>query len=94
MFEYIAPFIGPILAGIGAGVGVYVATSNRLAVLETKMDDLRDKVEKHNSMIERTYKLECDEDTQWKRIDEMRETLNRISSEHDRYGCIPGGRVK
>ena len=53
----------PILlsAGISAvftGIGVYVSISNRIAVIETKIDALSDRVEKHNNVIERTYALE------------------------------------
>ena len=53
----------PILlsAGISAvftGIGVYVSISNRIAIIETKIDALNDRVEKHNNVIERTYILE------------------------------------
>ena len=53
----------PILisAGISAiftSIGVYVTISNRISVIETKIDTLSDRVEKHNNIIERTYVLE------------------------------------
>ena len=61
-----------------AACGTYVAISNRLSVLETKMDGLSTKVEKHNSVIERTYKLETDAATAWKRHDELAERVERL----------------
>ena len=77
----IRPFIGTDLIKVMTGIrrcGVYVAISNRLSVLETKMDGLSSKVEKHNSVIERTYKLETDAATAWKRHDELAERVERL----------------
>lgn len=53
-------------------VGVYVLFTKQIAVIETKIDELDRKVEKHNSMVERTFKLESDMATAFKRIDELR----------------------
>lgn len=74
----IAPALSALLSAASAAGGVYVAISNRLSVLETKMDALSDKVEKHNSVIERTYKLETDVATAWKRHDELAERVDRL----------------
>ena len=74
----IAPALSALLSAASAAGGVYVAISNRLSVLETKMDALSDKVEKHNSVIERTYKLETDAATAWKRHDELTERVERL----------------
>lgn len=74
----IVPALSALLPAASAAGGVYVAISNRLSVLETKMDALSDKVEKHNSVIERTYKLETDVATAWKRHDELAERVDRL----------------
>lgn len=37
-----------------------VSNSRSRAVMEVKIDELRRQVEKHNSLIERTYRLEQD----------------------------------
>lgn len=66
--------LGPIVAI----VGVYVAMSNRLTALETKMDSLAGKVEKHNNVVERTFKLETEMETAWLRHDELKERVERI----------------
>ena len=41
-------------------VGVLVSNSRSRAVREVKIDALTSKVEKHNQVLERTYKLEQD----------------------------------
>lgn len=74
----IVPALSALLSAASVAGGVYVAVSNRLSVLETKMDALSDKVEKHNSVIERTYKLETDAATAWKRHDELADRVERL----------------
>ena len=39
-------------------VGVILSNSKSRTVMELKLDSLTEKVEKHNHLIERTYKLE------------------------------------
>lgn len=74
----IVPALSALLSAASVAGGVYVAISNRLSVLETKMDALSYKVEKHNSVIERTYKLETDAATAWKRHDELADRVERL----------------
>jgi peptidoglycan hydrolase CwlO-like protein len=50
--------------------------SGQIAALSAKVDDLRADVSKHNSVIERTYKLESDSATAFHRIDELRDELH------------------
>lgn len=47
-----------ILSLIGTLVGSLLASSKTRAVLEYKIEELQKRVEKHNSVIERVYKLE------------------------------------
>ena len=74
----IVPALSAVLSAVFAACGVYAAISNRLSVLETKMDGLSAKVEKHNSVIERTYRLETDAATAWKRHDELADRVERL----------------
>lgn len=60
MEVFLAPIASGIIGAIISAFGVYVAITNRLTRLETLIDQLRDEVEKHNQMVERTYKLESD----------------------------------
>lgn len=56
--------MGPVLmALIGGAVtlaGVVASNSRSRAVLEQKVDELSRRVEKHNCLVERTYRLERD----------------------------------
>jgi hypothetical protein len=71
----VEPFIGPILSGlisaVLAAVGCYVAVTNRLTKLETMIADLRADVERHNSLMERTYKAEQDITNIYHRVDRI-----------------------
>ena len=74
-----------IVAAIGV---VYTISKNgrendsevleRLTRLETKLDGLADTVDKHNKVVERTYKLESDLRTAFKHIDLMRDGIDEI----------------
>lgn len=51
-------FLPALLTAIASLVGVYMANRKSAALLEYRMKQLEDKVNKHNQLIERTYKLE------------------------------------
>ena len=74
--------VGPIASGVisafVAAIGVYVAITNRLTRLETLIDSLREETAKHNQVIERTFKLEADSKTSWKRYDELTSRVERL----------------
>lgn len=72
------PIASAVLSAVFAACGAHAAISNRLSVLETKMDGLSAKVEKHNGVIERTYRLETDAATAWKRHDELADRVERL----------------
>ena len=78
MGVFIAPIASGIVGAIISAFGVYVAITNRLTKLETLIDQLRDEVEKHNAIVERTYKLEADSATSWKRYDELTGRIERL----------------
>ena len=50
--------IAAVVAGVLTLIGVLVSNSRSQAVIEVKLDNLASKVEKHNSMVGRTYDLE------------------------------------
>lgn len=88
------PYIGAIVTVIIAIVGGYSAMKNannqrflelaaQIARIETKMDDLGERVEKHNNTIERTFRLESDMNTAFKRIDELKHKDERIEDKLD-----------
>ena len=70
--EELAPYIGPILSAALAFAGSYLALTNRITRLETKMDVLSERVEKHNNVSERTMRLEADMDNLYHRVDDLK----------------------
>ena len=54
----IAPVCSGLVGAVFSAVGVYVAITNRLTKTETLIEELSQRVEKHNNVVERTYKLE------------------------------------
>ena len=70
-----------ILTAVGSVFAFWLKVSNRLTQVETKLDLYAAKVEKHNSMVERTYKLETGQETAWKRHDELADRVRRLEDE-------------
>ena len=48
------------ITGVVTLIGVILSNSKSRAVMEVKLDALTEKVEKHNQVPERTYRLEQD----------------------------------
>lgn len=67
------PYIGTIVTVIIAVGSVYAAISSRLTRLETMIDTLTKTVDKHNQVVERTFKLETEVENIYHRIDELKE---------------------
>ena len=62
---------------IGTLAGSYFANSKTTALLSYRMEQLEKKVEKHNQVVERTYKIEKDLSTAFIRIDELKEDIHK-----------------
>ena len=65
--QLISPIVSALVAIFGAYMAVKRAADERerkyadsIARLETKLDMLSERVDKHNNLIERTYRLESD----------------------------------
>lgn len=56
--SFIAPILSGLITALISGFSVYVTLERKIAVIETKIDNLRNEVEKHNSVVERTFRLE------------------------------------
>ncbi len=69
------PLLGPVLTAVITAGGVYAAITNRLTRLETLIEQLKVETERHNAVIERTYKLETEVGTLWHRYDELRQDM-------------------
>ena len=65
-----------ITGGLAIVSNVIVAVMNSKLTLY-RIEQLEKKVEKHNNLVERMALVERDEQTQWKRIDELRAELEK-----------------
>lgn len=70
------------LAGTLFGSIAGIMAANKLS--NYRIEVLERKVERHNNLIERVALLEHDEETQWKRIDEVRDILEQMREEINR----------
>lgn len=58
MDSIIIAIVSPLISGAAAIIVGAMSSAKTKALIEYKLDELTKKVEKHNSIIERTYKLE------------------------------------
>lgn len=73
LFQILIPAI------FGAIPAIIIAiNTNRL--IAYRVDELTKKVEKHNQVVERTFKLESDTATLFKKQDELREDMRLLQS--------------
>lgn len=76
-------FIAPVFTALLTALGVWMGMSNQVTAIKVEITNLTKQVEKHNSTVERTYKLESDTATMWKRIDELRNEVERLETKID-----------
>ena len=55
--EWIA-FAASVLTAVLSFLGVYISNRKTAAVMEWRLKELEKKVDKHNQVVERTFKLE------------------------------------
>lgn len=72
------PLIGPVLTAVITGGGVYAAITNRLTRLETLIATLTAEVHKHNGVVERTFKLETNQENIFHQLDEIKAELKEL----------------
>lgn len=68
----LAVFIGPLLSALMAFAGSYLALTNRITRVETKLDILSGCVEKHNQVVDRTVRLEAGVENIYHRLDDIK----------------------
>lgn len=76
-WEVLVESIAVAHIGIVTLVGVIASNSRSRAVMELKIDELTRRVEKHNCLIERTYKLEQDMAVVRRDVDALEERNGR-----------------
>lgn len=55
--EWLA-FAGAVVTAVLSFLGVYISNRKSAAVMEWRLKELEKKVDKHNQVVERTFKLE------------------------------------
>lgn len=84
-----AVFVSPLASAAIAVAGAYFATkdkdSEKFAELQAQNAEqmaeiraLKEQVEKHNRVVERTFRIETEMETVWKRIDELKNADLRL----------------
>ena len=75
------PIIIAMIGFLGSGVGsiLGILASNKLTVY--RIDQLEEKVNKHNNLIERTYQLEKQESILEEKIAVLRDQLEKLEGE-------------
>lgn len=71
MLDYSAIIVG-FLAFSGTALTSWATINKVVAVLEEKISNLQNAVNKHNQVIERTYRLESEVESALTHIDELR----------------------
>ena len=54
--EVWVPIVVALISAVGSFMGVYISNRKAATLIEYRIGQLEAKVEKHNSLIERTYK--------------------------------------
>ena len=70
-----------IVSLIGALPTIIVAIVSIISnnqIVKVKIEELEKKVDKHNQIVERTYKLESDVKTAFNKLDEERARIERL----------------
>lgn len=70
-----------LLSLLGTAVGSITGIITASKLTNYRISELEKKVDKHNTIIERFALLEQDNNTQWKRIDDLKDSLERIKLE-------------
>ena len=77
MEPFISPLISGVISAVLAAFGCYVAITNRLTKLETLIVELKADQEKHNAIIERTYRNEQDITNIYHSIDRIQDRCEK-----------------
>lgn len=72
------------ITGLVTLFGVVLTNGKNQAIVNERIDQLRKEVEKHNSVVERTYKLESDMCTAFKKVDDLNDRI--VYLEHHKGG--------
>jgi 5-bromo-4-chloroindolyl phosphate hydrolysis protein len=78
MTNLLPTILSAVITAVVSAVSVYVSLNSRIAVIETKIDTLSKRVEKHNNMVERTYILERDVKTIFNQLEDIKQDIHNL----------------
>lgn len=78
MTSLLPTILSAVITAVVSAVSVYVSLNSRIAVIETKIDTLSKRVEKHNNMVERTYILERDVKTLFNQLEDIKQDIHNL----------------
>lgn len=78
MTSLLPTILSAVITAVVSAVSVYVSLNSRIAVIETKIDTLSKRVEKHNNMVERTYILERDVKTIFNQLEDIKQDIHNL----------------
>lgn len=81
MNSVIATVVVAVISLVGTLCGTYFSNRKSSALMEYRLQQLEDKVNKHNNLIERTYKLEEDSLLHEAELKRVNERLKIVESE-------------
>ena len=67
-----------ILSLVGTLAGSYLVGDKTTAVIQERIKNLEEKVNKHNNLVERTYKVESDVRNAFTILSEMEEDIKEL----------------
>lgn len=79
----ISSFISPVLSAVFTAFATYALLRERLAIVETKLDLLKEDVNKYSNYEARLGIIENNDKTMWRRIDENRDSISALRKEFE-----------
>lgn len=76
-----AEFLRILVPALIGAIPALVIAINTNRLIAYRVDELAKKVEKHNQIVERTYKVESDVITLFKKQDDLKDDLNTIQQQ-------------
>lgn len=71
-----------VISLLGTLVGSYWSNRKSSALIAYRIDQLEEKVNKHNSLIERTYQLESEQAVMEQQIHNVEKRLGNLETQH------------
>ena len=82
MVEALIGLAGSVIVGVLALVGTYIANQKAAALMAYRIEQLEKKVEKHNNLVERTYRLEEEQEVEKEKFKVINHRIDDLEAYH------------